>query len=144
MIKKKELRMLSITDNIGNENALLAAYVFYPLLLIILGKFNKKYPPKYPPDIYGRGTMRTTYGYMTPTSRKSRANWVKAQELFVNYLIASGYIILVISIVIGVLKIMDIIDDNMIFYAQMGTLAIHTIGCFAYCESSLRKYYSKQ
>lgn len=113
--------------------------VLYPIVLIILGYFNKRYPPKYPPDVYGKGTMRTTYGYMTPSSRKSRENWVKAQRLFVIYILKSGYVILFLSILVVVLKSMNIIDENMIFYVLMGTLAVHTIGVFVYCEPKLRK-----
>ncbi|KYH34244.1 hypothetical protein CLTEP_18190 [Clostridium tepidiprofundi DSM 19306] len=55
---------------ISSKINVLIVLIIYPILYIIAGFFIKYKPPEYPPDVYGKGTMRTTSGYNTPTAKK--------------------------------------------------------------------------
>lgn len=113
--------------------------LLYGCFNILCGFKYLKFPPIYPPDKYGKNTIRSVSGYRTPSSKKNRESWFKAQKYFSNYLIVSGSLFLIFTIILLFLcykiKIISLfLLDDFLFYLFL----MQITGSFFYCEYKLK------
>lgn len=112
----------------------LAISSFMAVLTIVLSILFKKFPAK-----YGSGT-----GYNSVTSRKSPFIWDYAQKIAPHYLIQTGFILLIVTILYFIAEIilmrqfhMNITKTNMI--VNLIISGIVEISLFVRIEMKLRK-----
>ena len=127
-------------------NFLHILYLIFPLFYLATGLLFKYKPPKYTANNYTNiGVVNKSYGgYKTASSTKSKKNWDIAQQLFASYLIKSAIIIFPITIISFILYNKKLISANAILIVTMALLIMQMIGCFIYCEITLKRKTKEQ